>query len=469
MKYKKINRSTAAVLLVTVAALFAAFAIATGLGLHVAHPFTAAVFGACALLMLAGFVWVVWRGEGASQPWRVCGGLTLATLFTAFALWNGYFHPVLNLILTAVCAAGVPVLAVYCAYERLGKLFSTHFFWYLIGFLFAVGFVGQYELSDMTVAAFAFPPVFPAVPLFALLLIVCGVFLFMSSRRKDGLDVTTGVLFLAFVILSLAIVFFGGHFSVLWHVLTLCADALLGACALLTAFERTRKNPCVYVVTAALCLTALLVLLGVFGVLPLAIPKAFFTVMYGILVLFSLLWMFLVLKESEASYIGYSLIFSAAFLLSVGCLLFGGHFPPLLGILIPVAGIAAVTVFCIWLFEWHKTPFSWDAVILVLGAFVIIGGLLSGAFEIKRAMIGMIVLYVPAGLFFLVAAVFGGVRFHGHDSGVGYGCSIAGAIGVPAALCMILFGGYVPGWWNVIPGIVTVFAAVAVVVPLGNE
>jgi hypothetical protein len=176
-----------------------------------------------------------------------------------------------------------------------------------------------------------------------------------------------------------------------------------------------------------------------------------------------------VLKESEASYIGYSLIFSAAFLLSTGCLLFGGHFPPLLGTLVPVVGIAAVTVFCIWLFEWHKTPFSWDAVILVLGAFVIIGGLLSGAFEIKRAMIGMIVLYGISGLCCLYTTVSLAVLYDDSHYDETYFFSIMGALGVLLAVCMILFGGLVPGWWNVIPGIVMAVVGVGAAVGTSFE
>ena len=462
MEQKRIGLSTALTLFVTVAALLAATAVWLGVGVRVAHPVTAIVYGACAVLLLAGFGWSAWRGRGEAQPWRVGCSLTLATVFAVFALWNGYFHPVLNLIFLPIAASGGLVLAVWCTQELLGKAFSVYPFWLLVGAVGGAGFVTQYVVSGMTLSALAIPSAPFLIANMAMLVPVCTVFAFMSSRKKDGVDWVTGVLFCVFVAVCLVVTLFGGHFAALWLILTLCVAAMLGGACVLSAFAAIRRKPGVWVALIALGVILATVMIGACGVLPFLLPKLFFIVIYAALTLFSLVLALLAVKEAKPEEFGIVILFFVAVLLFGGCILFGGYFSPLWSVLVPAVSLAVAAAFVFWVFEWYNRVLPWNFVILLEAAIVLNGGLMTGLFEHRLPMIGMMILYGLGALLGFIGAVPGAIAATGMGEG-DLDCDDRAGAPLACAVClvilapMLLFGGYIPGWWNVIPGIVAGF------------
>ena len=457
MEQKRIGLSAALTLFVTVVALLAATAVVLGVGVCAVHPVTAIVYGACAVLMLAGFGWSAWRGRGETQPWRVGVSLTLATAFAVFALWNGYFHPVVNLLALPVAASGGLVLAVWCTQELLGKAFSVYPFWLLVGAVGGAGFVTQYVVSGMTLSALAIPPAPVLIANMAMLVSVLTVFGLLSSRKKDGPDGITAVLFCVFIAVSLVVTLFGGRFTALWLILTLCVAAVLGGGCVLTIFTAVRRKVGAWVGLGTLGVIVTVVLLGVCGVLPLAFPKLFFIVIYAALALFCLFFALFAVKEAKPEELGIVILFFVAVLPFVGCILFGGHFSPLWSVLVPAVSLAVAIAFVFWLFEWYDKFLPWNIAILAEAAIVLNGGLMTGLFEHRLPMIGMMILYGLGALIGFIGAVPGGIAATVADDDEQGGYSLACAICFVILAPLLLFGGYIPGWWNVIPGIVAGF------------
>lgn len=150
MEYKRsITPTTAMLLAVTVSALFAVVVIVLGLRVCIFHPFTAVVYGICALLMSIGFLWSSFRATGKEQMGRVVGSLVPAVLFVALTLWNGHLATAVNAVFLPLSLLFSVIAVAVFVREKWGRLLKKVLFYILLVTAVVVVLFVQLGVADM--------------------------------------------------------------------------------------------------------------------------------------------------------------------------------------------------------------------------------------------------------------------------------------------------------------------------------
>lgn len=311
---KRVEPQTALVILITVAALFAATAIVLGSVVHVGHPLISVFCGVCALLMLARFLYAALREWGRAQLLHMGAGLALSVAFTVFALWSGGI-PVTVMLVLLPLGACLSVLTVGVGGDRY-RSFRT-----LIAV--ATGIALAELLTGITGAL----PFYPPDPFFSAVYIVVassvGGGLFLTKKYTSQVLPHAAVR-LGATLLSVGCVLFGGYFDPFWSTLLPCA-LLLGVIGLLFWERGWYKRVLPYCVAVPAFAAAVLNagwMTGFFANVTIAFPDPLLAKGYGVLAAVTLmLAAYKAVKGRAPAKIAY---FSQLALIAL-FLLFGGH------------------------------------------------------------------------------------------------------------------------------------------------